>query len=237
MLRDAGTWELVEKPEGVNIVGSKWVFRAKKNTAGNIVHYKARLVAQGFSQVPGVDYFDMFAPVAKLASIHAILAMAARLNMELHQIDIQGAYLNRELTSQENIYIKQPPGYPAPDSSNTVCHLLKTLHGLKQSSRCWYQKLINILVHSMNFLRCEVDQAVFFHRNDNALMIVVVHVDDCTLGATSLKLIENFKTKIHRYVEITDLGELHWLLGIEIKRNREKCTVHMCQHAYIDSIL
>ena len=77
MLRAAGTWEVVDVPVGVNVVGSKWVFRAKKDVAGNIVRYKARLVAQGFSQVLGVNYFDMFAPVVCLASICTVLAFAA----------------------------------------------------------------------------------------------------------------------------------------------------------------
>ena len=77
MLNNAGTWELIDPPTGVNIVGLKWVFKAKKDAAGNVICYKARLVAQGFSQVPGVDYFDTFAPVAKLASIRAVLAIAA----------------------------------------------------------------------------------------------------------------------------------------------------------------
>jgi hypothetical protein len=110
-LRIAGTWELVEHPGGdQNVVGSKWVFRAKKDASGHIIRHKARLVAQGFSQVPGVDYFDTYAPVARLASIRAILSMAAVLDMELHQIDIKGAYLNGELTANEVIYMRQPPG-------------------------------------------------------------------------------------------------------------------------------
>ena len=104
-LQKAGTWELVDPPQGANIVGSKWVFRAKKDAAGNVVRYKARLVAQGFSQVPGVDYFDTYAPVAKLASICTVLALAARQNLELHQVDIKGAYLNGELTDGECIYM------------------------------------------------------------------------------------------------------------------------------------
>ena len=105
MLGDTGTWELVDPPNNVNVVGSKWVFKAKKDAAGNVVRYKARLVAQGFSQVPGVDYFDTFAPVAKLASICAILAIAAARNMEIHQIDIKGAFLNGKLTDDERIYM------------------------------------------------------------------------------------------------------------------------------------
>lgn len=158
LLDAQGTWELVDPPADANIVGSKWVFKAKKDAAGNVVRYKARLVAQGFSQAPGVDYFDVYAPVAKLASIRGVLAKAAELDWEIHQVDIKGAYLNGELTADEQIYMRQPPGFPAPSSSGKVCHLLKTLYGLKQSGRRWYQKLVDILVKSMGFQRCESDQ-------------------------------------------------------------------------------
>lgn len=153
------TWELVNPPADANIIGSKWVFRAKKDAAGNVVRYKGWLVAQGFSQVPGVDYFDTFAPIAKLALIRSILAMAAVSDMELHQIDIVGAYLYADLS--ECIYMHQPPGFHAPNSSGKVCHLLKTLYGLKQSGRRWYQKLVSILT-KLGFKPCDVDQAVFF---------------------------------------------------------------------------
>ena len=94
VLQAAQTWETVIAPAGANIIGSKWVFRAKKDAAGVVVQYKARLVAQGFSQVPGVDYFDTFAPVARLASIRTVLAIAAAENLKIYQIDIKGAYLN-----------------------------------------------------------------------------------------------------------------------------------------------
>lgn len=197
-LREAGTWELTEAPKGANIVGSKWVFRAKKDAAGIVVRHKARLVAQGFSQVPGVDYFDTFAPVAKLASIRAVFAMAAAEDMELHQIDIKGAYLNGELTERETIYMSQPPGYPAPNSAGKVCRLRKTLYGLKQSGRRWYQKLVDIML-KLGFSRCE---AVFFKRDRRNLTIVLVHVDDCTITATSIVLIDHFKTEIAKHVEI-----------------------------------
>ena len=119
-LKAAGTWETVISPEGANLVGSKWVFKAKKDAAGVVVRYKARLVAQGFSQVPGVDYFDTFAPVARLASIRTVLAIAAAENLEIHQIDIKGAYLNGELTDDEIVYMKQPPGYPVLSNSSEV---------------------------------------------------------------------------------------------------------------------
>jgi Reverse transcriptase (RNA-dependent DNA polymerase) len=237
LLKEAGTWELTTPPENANIVGSKWVFRAKKDAAGNVVRYKARLITQGFSQVPGVDYFDMFAPVAKLASIRTVLALAAAKDMEIHQIEIKGTYLNGELTDQETIYMAQPPGYHAQNSAGKVCRLRKTLYGLKQSGRRWYQKLVEIMTLHLAVSRCNVDQAVFFHRNGQGSMIILVHVDDCTIAASSKQLIGHFKAKILERVEITDLGELHWLLGIEVRRNRERHTIHFSQRSYITSIL
>ena len=161
LLQEAGTWELTIAPKGANIVSSKWVLRAKKDAAGVINRHKARLMAQGFSQVPGVDYFNTFAPVAKIASIQAVLTMAAAEDMELHQIDIKGAYLNGELTERETVYMSQPPGYHAPNSVGQVCRLKKTLYGLKQSGRRWYQKLVEIMT-KLGLARCDVDQAVFF---------------------------------------------------------------------------
>lgn len=238
-LHEAGTWEIVEPPPGANIVGSKWVFKAKKDADGNIARKKARLVAQGFSQVPGIDYFDTYAPVARLASIRTVLALAAREGMELHQVDIKGAYLNGELTEDEVIYMRQPPGYASRDHPTSyVCRLRKTLYGLKQSGRRWYQKLVQILVDSLGFTRCEVDQAVFFKREGNSdLTIVVVHVDDCTIAASALSLVMDLKARLREHVEITDLGELHWLLGIEVKREKEKRTISLSQRSYIESII
>ena len=157
-LKAAETWELVDAPGGANVVGSKWVFRIKKDAGGKAIRFKARLVAQGFSQVPSVDYFDTFAPVARLASIRAVLAFAAAENLETGQIDIKGAYLNGELTDGETIYMQQAPGYA---KGKLICRLKKPLYGLKQSGRRWYQKLVEIM-EKLLFVRCEVDQAVFY---------------------------------------------------------------------------
>ena len=236
-LKAAGTWKLVNAPDGANIVGSKWVFRAKKDANGKVVHYKARLVAQGFSQVPGVDYFDTFAPVACLSSIRAVLAIAAAEDYEIHQLDIKGAYLNGVLTADETIFMKQPPGYSSPNSSGKVCLLQKTLYGLKQSGRRWYQRLVEIMVGELGFKRSDVDQAVFYRRERGLLIIVLVHVDDCTIVANNLPVIRKFKIEIAKHVEITDLGELHWILGIEVRRIRERRLLLLSQRSYIDSIL
>src|SRR5258708_23317215 len=237
-LKTAGTWKLEEAPPEANIIGSKWVFKAKKDAAGNIARYKARLVAQGFSQIDGVDYDDPYTPVAHLASSCAIIAMANRLHIELQQVDIKGAYLNGMLNEGEVLYMWHPPGYKSHDTGNHVLHLMKTLYGLKQSGRRWYQKL-SLIFLSLGFQQCLVDQAVF-HKSDKRkkeLTVVAVHVDDCTIATSSMRLVEDFKASLHRHVEVTDLGALHWMLGIEIRRDREAGTVHLSQRAYLDSIL
>jgi len=133
--------------------------------------------------------------------------------------------------------MNQPPGYEIEGSAGKVCHLLKTLYSLKQSGRRWYQKLVEILVGKLRFQRCSVDEAVFFRYIGEELMVILVHVDDCTIASNSLDAINIFKTSIQDFVEITDLSELHWLLGLEIQRNREKRTLGISQRAYIDSIL
>src|SRR6202795_4458252 len=102
-LKAAGTWTVVKRPENTNVVDSKWVFRIKKNSAGEIEKHKARLVARGFTQIHGVDYYETFAPVAKLASVRTILAIAARNNWEIDVFDFHGAYLNGELNEGEDI--------------------------------------------------------------------------------------------------------------------------------------
>ena len=237
-LRAAGTWRLEEAPPGANVIGSKWVFKAKKDAAGNIARYKARLVAQGFSQIGGVDYDDTYAPVAKLASSRAIIAMANRLRLILHQVDIKGAYLNGVLRDDEVLYLRHPPGYMAPDAGKRVLRLQKALYGLKQAGRRWYQTFTAILVE-LGFTQCSVDQAVY-HKSDAAareLMVLAVHVDDCTIAASERKLVDDFKARLSKHVEVTDLGELHWMLGIEVKRDREAGTIHLSQRSYIDSIL
>ena len=136
-----GTWKIVPKPEGVNIVGSKWVFRLKKDANGNVTQHRARLVAQGFTQVHGIDFDDTFALITQMVSIRTVLALSARYDWEIHQVDVKSAYLYGELNENEVIYMKPPPGEIRICSDKNVLRLQKALYGLKQSGRCWYQVL------------------------------------------------------------------------------------------------
>jgi len=113
------TWELVDVPPGVNIIGSRWTYQLKPNANGDIIRYKARLVAQGFTQAAGVDYNPTFTPVARFESNQVVLAIATYNDWEIHQIDVKNAYLNAELT--ETIYMKQPPSFSPPGSEGQVC--------------------------------------------------------------------------------------------------------------------
>ena len=144
--------------------------------------------------------------------------MANHLCLELHQVDIKGTYLNGELNDNKVLYMHHPPGYKSRDAGNCMLCLKKTLYGLKQSGHRWYQKLSSIF-DSLNFHKCSVDQAVFYKQNKskNKVTVVAVHIDNCTITASNLCLIKDFKAGLCKHVEVTDLGELHWMLGVEIK--------------------
>lgn len=140
MLEEAGTWKLVDRPANMNVIGSKWVFKCKRDASGRVVRYKARLVAQGFTQVKGVDYLNTYTPIAKFALLQTILTLSNCMNLKLHQVNIKGAYFNSELTDEECIYMHQPPDFPYTPSGDCVLKLCKTIYSLKQSGHRWYQK-------------------------------------------------------------------------------------------------
>jgi hypothetical protein len=146
-----GTWELVEKPKDAKVVGSKWVFKAKKDAVGEITRFKARLVTKGFSQVASVNYYKMFTPVATFASSRTILTLAASLDLKIHQMDVKSAYLNSELDGNEVICMKTTAG-----KEHLVCCLKKMIYGLKQSRQCWYKKLSKMM-EKLGYKQCEVD--------------------------------------------------------------------------------
>ena len=127
-----GVWDLMELPSGSKAIGCKWVYKTKRDSQGNINQYKARLVAKGFTQVEGVDYRETFSPVSTKDSFCIIMALVAHFNLELHQMDVKTAFLNRVL--EEEVYMKQPKGFIAKDKEHLVCKLKKSIYDLKQAS-------------------------------------------------------------------------------------------------------
>ena len=137
--RKMGTYRLVPRPKHrVNIVDNKWVFYSKYNAQGELIKRRARLVAKGYSQRPGVDYFETYSPVVRYPSLRGLLSLAAQHDWEVHHMDVKAAYLNGEL--QETIYMRQPEGFEVQGKEDWVCLLEKGLYGLKQAGRVWNQK-------------------------------------------------------------------------------------------------
>jgi transposase InsO family protein len=234
-LENAGTWSTVPRPAHKNIIGSKWVYRLKRKADGSIDKYKARLVARGFTQIYGVDYFDTYSPVAKMASVRTILAMAARFDWDIESFDFNGAYLNGTLDDDEELYMHEPPGYET-QGEHKVKRLHKSLYGLKQAGRKWYDTLTRTLA-DLGFCVSSADPGVFLAKLEGHLLILAIHVDDCILTGSSPELISQYKSKLNDCYALTDLGPINWLLGIKITRDRSARTISLSQTSYIDSIL
>jgi hypothetical protein len=221
--------EVNELPPGKKAVGSKWVLVIKRDENGDISRFKARLVAQGFTQIPGQDFTHTFAPVARWDSIRFILSVAAMNDWEIRHIDIKTAYLNGVLN--EEIYLKRPSilgsGYWL---------LRKALYGLRQSGRQWYFEMDGTY-KEMGMIRCESDWSVHHRRNGPDTSITATSVDDIVLAANSIDEVDRFTNQIKAKYAITDNGDISWLLGCKITRWRTRGCLKLDQERYTISIL
>ena len=125
-------WDLVELPNGVKVVGCKWVFKTKNDSPGNIERHKARLVAKGFTQREGIDYTETFSPISKKDSLRIIMALVVHFDFDLLQMDVRTTFLNGNL--EEEVYMKQLEGFSSSEGEHLVCKLKKSIYGLKQAS-------------------------------------------------------------------------------------------------------
>ncbi|CAH9096431.1 unnamed protein product [Cuscuta europaea] len=213
-LEDNGTWELTALPSGKKALGSRWVYKIKYHADGRIERLKARLVVLGNHQVEGIDYNETFAPVAKLVTVRAFLAVAVTKNWELHQMDVHNAFLHGDL--DEEVYMKCPPGFSV--SSNQVCRLRKSLYGLKQAPRCWFAKLVAAL-HAYGFVQSCADYSLFTCSRGGTQVNVLVYVDDLIISGNNSTTISMFKNYLHSCFHMKDLGVLKYFLGIEVARS------------------
>lgn len=233
---DNGTWELVRLPHGKHAIGSRWVFKIKKNTDGSVDRYKGRLVAKGYAQKHGVDYTDTFAPTARFAALRTVIALAAIEDWELESVDISTAFLNGDIDT--DVYMKIPEGVEIEgvQGSEWVLKLLKGLYGIKQGPRIWSKKL-NDELSKLGFTRLECDHSVFLFERDDVKLIVPVHVDDLVIASKSKRAIEVFKNELSKVFKIRDLGPTSVILNIKLERDRTKRTITLNQTHYIDSII
>ena len=232
-LEKNGTWEITDLPRGKKPVGCKWIFTVKYKTDGNVDRYKARLVAKGFTQSYGIDYQETFAPVAKLNTVRVLLSLAANLDWSLHQLDVKNAFLNGDL--EEEVYMDIPAGLETTSNFNKVCRLRKSLYGLKQSPRAWFERFTKV-VKGYGFVQCQSDHTLFVkHFPEGKLAIIIVYVDDIILTGDHEEKIDLLKKLLTKEFEIKDLGNLKYFLGMEIARSKKGIAIS--QHKYVLDLL
>ena len=227
-------WELVKLPKGRKAIGCKWIFKTKIDGDGNIERYKARLVAQGYTQKFGVDYDQTFSPVVSFESIRSIISIAAKNGLKLHQIDVKTAFLNGELS--EEICLKQPEGFVSKGYEDYVCKLKRSIYGLKQSARCWNVELDKKL-KGMGFKQCKSDPCIYIKNAKEGYCIIAVYVDDLIVGGENDENIELTKKTISEKFEVTDMGLLHYFLGVKVIQKLDKGEIWIGQPNFTRELL
>ncbi|KAK1680235.1 hypothetical protein QYE76_041083 [Lolium multiflorum] len=207
------TWTLVPPRSGVNIIDCKWVFKVKKHADGSIERYKARLVAKGFKQRYGLDYEDTFSPVVKPTTIRILLSLAVMRGWSLRQLDVQNAFLHDVL--EEEVYMRQPPGFSDPDRPDHLCRLVKALYGLKQAPRAWHARL-GAALRAHGFVPSTADTSLFLLQRPEVTMYLLVYVDDIILVSSSVTTTDRLISSLGSTFAVKDLGRLHFFLGLEV---------------------
>ena len=177
-----GTWRLVPRPPGANIVTGKWLFKHKIHSDGTLAPHKARWVVRSFSQQAGVDYNETFRPVVKPATIRTVLSITASRSWPIHQLDVKNAFLHRHL--EETVYCQQPSGFVDPAAPNYVCLLQKSLYGLKQAPRAWNQRFASY-IRSIGFAASKSDASLFVYKEGARIAYLLLYVDDIILTVLS----------------------------------------------------
>ena len=208
------------------------MFKEKLGADGSVERHKARLAAQGYAQLHGMDYDETFSPVARSESVHILIAMAAANNMLLHQLDIVTAFLNGTL--QEEVYMKQPEGFVEKGKEHLVCRLKKSMYGLKQSLRCWNMALHDHLT-KIGFSQSVNDPCIYI--SEDFSVYLVVYVDDIIVATKSEQRMKEVKQTIAQKFTMKDLGELKYFLGVTIDQKTKPDSIWIGQPAYTKRIL
>jgi histone deacetylase 1/2 len=227
-LTQTGTWTLVPRPPGVNIVGSKWIFKTKHRPDGSIDKHKARLVARGFTQQHGIDYGDTFSPVVKPATVRLVLSLAVSRGWSLRQVDVSNAFLHGFLT--EDVYMQQPPGFEDARYPSHVCKLQRSIYGLKQSPRAWYARLSQLL-YQLGFSSSKADTSLFVFSRDGIQIYMLVYVDDIVIAGSTSEAVDRLVHALAAVFPIKDMGKLDYFLGLEASYNSGGMTLTQRKYA------
>ncbi|GJZ53031.1 putative ribonuclease H-like domain-containing protein [Tanacetum coccineum] len=225
-------WSLVDLPRDKWAIGTKWVFRNKKDERGIVVKNKARLVAQGHTQEEGIDYDEVFAPVARIEAIRLFLAYASFKDFVVYQMDVKSAFLYGKI--EEEVYVCQPPGFEDPHFPNKVYKVEKALYGLHQAPRAWYETLSTYLLDN-GFHRGQIDKTLFIRRHKDDILLVQVYVDDIIFGSTKKEMSTEFEKLMHDKFQMSSMRELSFFLGLQVKQ--ESDGIFISQDKYVAKIL
>ncbi|CAL2245697.1 unnamed protein product [Prunus armeniaca] len=222
-LHQTNTWTLVPSHPSQNIIGCKWVYRIKTKQDGSIDMFKARLIAKGYHQMEGLDNTETFSHVAKPPTIRLMLSLAVQFDWPVTQLDVSNAFLHGSLT--ETVFMQQPPGFKDPHSPHHVFKLNRSLYGLKQSPRAWYEELYHCLL-GLGFHSSIVDSSLFI-KDDATLTIIIVYRKFINILHSPHQHPSKFSMK--------NLDDLHYFLGIEA--HRTPTFIFLSQAKYIIDLL
>ena len=218
VLHFTGTWDLVALPVDKSPIGCHLVYTINIGSDGWVDRLKSRLVAKGYTQIYGPDYYDNFSPVAKMASVRLLLSMDAMRFWPQYQLDIKKAFLHGDLV--EEVYMKQPPGFVAQGESGLVCRLHRSLYGLKQSLQAWFG-LFSSVVQEFGMTRSTSDQYVFYHHTSLGQCIyLIVYVYDIVITGSDHDGIRKLKQHLFNHFHTKNLGKLKYFLRIKIAQSK-----------------
>nr|GEX23975.1 hypothetical protein [Tanacetum cinerariifolium] len=225
-------WTLVDCPKGVRPIRTKWVLKNKKDERGIVIKNKARLVAQGHTQEEGIDYDEVFAPVARIEAIRLFLAYALYMGFTVYQMDVKSAFLYG--TIDEEVYVMQPHGFQDLDFPAKVYKVEKAMYGLHQAPRAWYGILSKYLLTN-GFQKGTIDQTLFIRRQRGNFILVQVYMDDIIFGSSNLQLCREFEALMHEKFQMTVMGELNFFLGLQVLQKEDG--IFLSQDKYVGDIL
>ncbi|GJS51409.1 zinc finger, CCHC-type containing protein [Tanacetum coccineum] len=226
------TWVSADLPPGCKPLGCKWIFKRKLKVDGTVEKFKVRLVIQGFKQKSRIDYFDTYAPVARISTIRLLIAMTSIHSLIIHQMDVKTAFLNGKL--EEEVYMNQPQGFIMPGNENKVCKLIKSLYGLKQEPKQWHQKFDKVVL-SNGCLLNQADKCIYSKFDEFGKgVIIYLYVDDMLIFGTDQVQVDLTKEFLSSRFSMKDMGEVDVISGIRIKH--ESNGIAISQSYYIEKL-
>ncbi|OWZ21845.1 LOW QUALITY PROTEIN: Integrase, catalytic core protein [Phytophthora megakarya] len=213
---------------------SHWVLVVKYNADGTVERFN--LVGQGNYREFGVDCDEVYAPVARFESLRLVLEVGTILVCHIHQMDVHTSFLNGTKDGEQKIYMRQPYGFLKRGHEHLVCELQKSIYGLKQAPRIWYRVLHSFLTE-MGFARCHKEFCIYVQKVGENWLIVVVYVDDLTIMSKDMSLINQLKAELSNRFKMKDLGDIHYILKMEVARNREQRVMTISQRKYIAELV